>query len=302
MSIPHPPYRMLWREHGNADCGVQVTRLDPHIDTPAHDHLFLEIALVERGEAQHQTASGTALVHVGQVMVIRPGVWHGYLHCRDLVVTNCLISPSLLHTLLPLLQQIPAGAGAGDALFRRRTAHRLSDESPVVLTPPRWAFARLREAMDTMMREQQSQDTAWQAANVGQLLQVLALVVRCTEVVERRPALPETTARAVQAAAALVERQFTSDIRLNSLARSVALSPAHLSRSFKRHMGMGLVDYCHHLRVEEACRLLRLTDLSVSEIATRVGYNEIAYFSRCFRRRMSRSPLEYRRSSAPAAT
>lgn len=289
-----PTYRMLWREHGSAECGVQVMRLDPHVDTPAHDHLFLEIALVEQGEAQHQTASGTAVVSAGQVVIIRPGVWHGYLHCRNMVVTNCLISSSLLHMLLPLLQQIPAA----DALFRRRGSQRLSEESPVVLTPPRWAFARLREAMGTMMREQHAQDSAWQAANVGQLLQILALVVRCAEVVDRRPALPEATARAVQAAAALVERQYTTEVHLDDLARAVAISPAHLSRSFKRHMGMGLVDYCHHLRVEEACRLLRLTDLSVSAIATRVGYNEIAYFSRCFRRRMSRSPIEYRRSSA----
>jgi AraC family L-rhamnose operon transcriptional activator RhaR len=289
---------MLWREQGNPECGVQVMRLDPHPDVGPHDHLFLEIAMVERGDALHGTAAGTQAIRGGQIMVIRPQVWHSYHQCRNLAVTNCLISSPLLHQLLPLLDRIPGA----DALLRRR-GRRPAEETPVVLTPSRGLFSSLREILRHMLAEQQSRGEAWQTANIGQLLQLLALLLRgragaqarATDTGEQPTPLSQRTAIAVQQAAAILERDFMRDLSLDNLAQTVGISSPHLSRSFKRKMGMGLVDYCHHLRIEEACRLLRLTDSPVSAIAGRVGYAEIAYFSRCFRRCMGQSPIEYRR-------
>lgn len=281
---------MLWREHGNPECGVQVTRCDPQFDTAPHEHLFWEIALIDRGEAQHQTSGGTRTVRQGQVMLIRPQVWHGYLQCRNMAVINCLISTQALHRILPLLESVPGA----DELLRRR-GRSLACEEPLVLTPGRWTLTRLRETFRAMLLEQQHKEPAWQAANLGQLLQVLSLVIRA---VNSRPAqLPARTSQGVRKAASLIEADCTRDFPLSELARLVDLSPAHLSRSFKRQMGMGVVDYGHHLRIEEACRLLRLTDWPITRIAGQVGYSEIAYFSRCFKNRLGRSPQAYRQQT-----
>jgi AraC-like DNA-binding protein len=59
---------------------------------------------------------------------------------------------------------------------------------------------------------------------------------------------------------------------------------------------MGIVEFVHRTRAEEACRLLRMTEDPVGRIASRVGYDEIAYFSRCFRGQIGQSPRAYRRA------
>jgi len=48
------------------------------------------------------------------------------------------------------------------------------------------------------------------------------------------------------------------------------------------------------VRMEEACRLLRQTGRSITDVAGQVGYNEIAYFSRRFRSEVGLSPRQYR--------
>jgi len=91
-----------------------------------------------------------------------------------------------------------------------------------------------------------------------------------------------------------LQRHFAEPLTLTQLARHVHISPAHLSRSFSKRVGMGPVRFVHRLRAEQACRLLCFTSMQVGEIAGRVGYSELAYFSRCFRRQIGVSPREYR--------
>ena len=65
---------------------------------------------------------------------------------------------------------------------------------------------------------------------------------------------------------------------------------------FKKETKQTFVNYLTHLRMETAKELLRTTNLKALEIAERVGYSEQYYFSYCFKKNISMSPLEYRKS------
>lgn len=56
--------------------------------------------------------------------------------------------------------------------------------------------------------------------------------------------------------------------------------------------------YHNTVRMEEACRLLCSTLMSISETADRLGFSDALYFSRCFRSFTGKSPSEYRKESA----
>lgn len=73
------------------------------------------------------------------------------------------------------------------------------------------------------------------------------------------------------------------------------LSYKHLAMLFKYKKGMTMQQYHTKLRMNEACRLLRSTLLPVGEIASQLGYQDMLYFSRCFRAFMGCSPTEYRK-------
>jgi two-component system response regulator YesN len=84
-------------------------------------------------------------------------------------------------------------------------------------------------------------------------------------------------------------------VNLNSLADTIGVNPSHLSRTFKKELGMTLTDYINKLRIEEAKYMLDRSSDSVTEIASQVGYSDSNYFSKVFRRWEHVTPHDYRK-------
>ena len=296
---PRPLYTMAWQHlRTDGSCGVFVHRVGHDADVAEHDHLFHEVVYVEAGSAEHVVVDGRTKLRPGDVIVIRPQVWHAYRRPRGLRIVNCLIDSRLMQRLAGLLEGVD---GAFD-LFRRRVP-RPHNTSPVVLHASPGLRQALVDRLETVMAEQRGRRNGWQAAATASLLDVLVTVARLSRHGDdgggdRRASVSRAgrTEEAVLDTASYLEGHFAEPVRLDGLARRVDLSPAHLSRSFSRRMGMGIVEFVHRARAEEACRLLRMTQEPVSRIAARVGYDEIAYFSRCFRNQVGQSPRAYRRA------
>ncbi len=72
------------------------------------------------------------------------------------------------------------------------------------------------------------------------------------------------------------------------------LSQRTFQRRFYAATGMSPLDYVHMLRLEEAKQMLESTTLSVEAIAREVGYQDVGFFSRLFKRKVSLSAVQYR--------
>ncbi len=86
------------------------------------------------------------------------------------------------------------------------------------------------------------------------------------------------------------------EVSLEASAESVGITPSYLSRVFKEKTGQHFHDYVLDRRLASAAGLLKETNLSSGEIAYQVGYGDVAYFSRIFRKRYGSSPRDYRRN------
>jgi YesN/AraC family two-component response regulator len=93
----------------------------------------------------------------------------------------------------------------------------------------------------------------------------------------------------------LIRERLPGDITLKEAAAAVHLNPSYLSQLFKQRMNRTFVDYVLQMRMDEAERLLSHTSLRISEIAQRLGYHDISYFSNTFKRLKGRSPSEFRK-------
>ena len=82
--------------HFNEDALAYAGRYVHHERKPLHCHSFIEIAFVTAGRGVHQSRSGGRPLSAGDVMLLRPGVWHGYDKCEDLTLYNCCFSSDLL--------------------------------------------------------------------------------------------------------------------------------------------------------------------------------------------------------------
>ena len=61
-----------------------------------HTHSFVEVAVITAGTGTHLSLAGRDTVRVGDVVFLRPGVWHGY-DCHNLELYNCGLNPELLY-------------------------------------------------------------------------------------------------------------------------------------------------------------------------------------------------------------
>jgi transcriptional regulator GlxA family with amidase domain len=83
-------------------------------------------------------------------------------------------------------------------------------------------------------------------------------------------------------------------LRPSDLAKQAGISAPHLSSEFRRHFGVSPIEYLIRQRLARARYLLRDQNLSIGEIARQVGYDDVQYFSKLFRRRFDHSPRAMR--------
>lgn len=76
------------------------------------------------------------------------------------------------------------------------------------------------------------------------------------------------------------------------------LSYKYMAHLFKKEKGVTMQQYHNLIRMGEACRLLCSTLMSIGEIADKLGFSDVLYFSRCFRNYTGKSPSAYRKESA----
>jgi two-component system response regulator YesN len=87
------------------------------------------------------------------------------------------------------------------------------------------------------------------------------------------------------------------DITLRHAANFFSFSPNHLGHIFKEETGMNFSDYVITQRLDRAKKLLQNPKLKIFEVADRVGYKNLSYFSRHFKEVHGMTPGEYRRQS-----
>lgn len=92
-----------------------------------------------------------------------------------------------------------------------------------------------------------------------------------------------------------IQSQLSGEITLTKAAALVHLNPSYLSQLFKQQLNRNFIDYIAEVRMEEAKRLLGATSLRISEVADRVGYSDVAYFSNTFKKWNGCTPSEYRK-------
>ncbi|MEC0368977.1 response regulator transcription factor [Paenibacillus chibensis] len=91
-----------------------------------------------------------------------------------------------------------------------------------------------------------------------------------------------------------IKDNLTRDISLKEAAERINISETYLSTIFKKETGMGFTDWINTMRIEQAASLLMETSLPSYLIAEQVGYENINYFGRLFKKMKGVSPQKYR--------
>jgi AraC family L-rhamnose operon transcriptional activator RhaR len=288
MDTSHGPLRLT--EGTLAYAGLHL-HVEGH---PMHSHSFVEVAFPVGGTGTHNCLAGRHDLTPGDVVLLRPGVWHAYEDCQRLELYNCCFSSELLHRELawtredPLLGYLIWGGPA--APQRRGTmAFRLEGASFDRCVTHLEALAALRCRPLDRYR--------------GDVLGLLSLLLGELGRAAAPAGAPDGAAQgrphpAVRHAMRLLESDIARPWRLTDLAEELHLAPAYLVRLFKDATGLPPKAYLAQVRAERAAVLLLHSDDPVTSIGRAVGWPDQNYFARRFKAHYGLSATTYRKRFA----
>lgn len=111
---------------------------------------------------------------------------------------------------------------------------------------------------------------------------------------QQRPSTKEEYLRRVNLVIEYINDHLGEDINLNKLAEMSGFSSYHFHRIMRAFLREPIGTYIIRMRVETAARLLRYSDMSIGDIAYRIGYNVPSSLSKVFRQFYGISPNDYR--------
>lgn len=90
-----------------------------------------------------------------------------------------------------------------------------------------------------------------------------------------------------------INAHLHEELKLTDIAAIAQISPYHFLRLFKQSMGVTPHQYILHSRIDRAKYLLQSSDLSIADIALRVGFCDQSHLTRCFKRILGLTPKQF---------
>ncbi|GAB5401782.1 MAG: helix-turn-helix domain-containing protein [Aureliella sp.] len=267
---------------------IVVERRDPQEPFGLHCHEFSEIVIITGGKGLHITGEDSYELVPGDTFVIGGDRPHDYLNMDHLTLVNILFDPIEFSMSFGDLDTLPGY----HALFTLEPAWRKRHHftSRLQLKP-----AELTEALRTVDRldeELASRKPGFRAMASAEMLQLVTFLSRCYS----KSRNPESK-KLLRIAESIshIQQNYAQQMSLDELIEISGMSRRNFIRTFESAMGTSPIKFLIQIRIQEASRLLRTTDRSVTDIAYEVGFADSNYFSRQFRAALGVSPRDYRR-------
>lgn len=157
--------------------------------------------------------------------------------------------------------------------------------------------APIRNLLQALREEVLRRRPFWDVIANGLLLQAVGLLTRqmtqaieySPEELQRRRAL-----KRIQPILQLLQTRYTEALSLDELASAGCMSSSYCCELFQVAFNTTPIAYRNQLRLAEARRLMQMTDLTIHDIAYRVGFQSVQEFNRLFRRDTGCSPSQFR--------
>lgn len=238
----------------------------------AHLHPHLELVLLFEGNTTAFADSEKYELTAGDVFLTFPNQVHRYQSSGPEQYCLFIVNPEMLPGLSSFFQQlVPASA-----------------KIPGVANDP-----EIRELAERLCAQKTPSTPFEEAVRRGYLLALFGKLLSGMRL-ERAPV--GESSHALKAVVSFCAENFTRELSLSTLEEALHISRYYISHLFSEKLQIGFNDYVNSLRVSHACRYLRHTDKSVTEIGSLVGFSTLRTFNRAFLKQMGVTPSKYRAS------
>lgn len=273
--------------YSNMTSDICVMIQASQIDTPEHSHNFLEFCYILSGEIMHTIGGVTSILKNDDFFIIDIDTPHKFtkLQNSECQLINIMFRPSVIdHTLSDKsnIREVFASPKIGfyskdDCSFVNGTYHDSSNIIKSLALDMKKEFAEMQFGYEQKLK--------------CSLISILIHTVR-----RFYPNL-SSEASGMHEIISYINQHYNEHLTLEKLGAKFNMNPSYLCTKLKKSMGYSFIQYLQKIRIANACRLLSLTDMRISEICTAVGYDDIKHFEKIFRKHTTDNPLSYRKIS-----
>ena len=275
------------KQRGSMDFPLDYHYLDeshPRYQMPYHWHEECELLHVLSGEFVLTLDDDTLTLHPGDVALIAAERLHGG------VPHGCIYECIVFDMRLLLKCNDHCKRQISDILHQRICLQAFYPaDDPIT-----------RHTIPPMLRALHDQCPGYELMTLGCLFQFLGEVYR--HGAYRSTAPEESDGRRVlqlKQVFEMIETSYASRLTLADMAAAVHMTPKYFCRFFRETTHRTPVDYLNYYRIEAACNEIAATEWNLTEIALDVGFSNLNYFIRQFRKYKGVTPGQYLRQIRP---
>ncbi|NLK20557.1 MAG: AraC family transcriptional regulator [Epulopiscium sp.] len=253
--------------------------MDREIDYHCHDHIELHYIL--SGSCVYKINDNLYTVKKGDIIVLNPNIHHKNILSEEQETLEFLI-------------------GFTNIYIKNLPKNHLINESDVPIIHLLKYHKEFFETCNSILLEQQKGDP-------GNNLMLKALVMKCIILLLRETLWKEQPIEfqgcdfessnktyIVNRIISFINENYMGEISLGKIANNMYLSSVYISKIFKEETGESPINYLIKTRLKKALEIMETSDLSIKEIAKKVGYSDAYYFSKLFKKYYGYPPSRHK--------
>lgn len=251
-----------------------------------HTHDFFEINYVYRGSCINLIEENTITMQEGDIVIIHPGAFHILYADKNSDVFNFLVDKDCF------IKELKRAISCSSPLYKFINKAGKESFHKFILLPSKNGRSSLSSKIATQLIEASTSDSPWRNLLQESLMLnlIFTLGTECNNATlsETRG---ESTEKMINILSYITENYAT--VTLDDIAKKFSYSKTHICRMFNA-TGKSFRQILTDIRLTRAMSYLKNTDMTVGDVANIVGFDNVEYFHRLFKKQLGLTPLQYR--------
>lgn len=269
---------------------VHYFKYTQNFDFNGESHDFWEFVYIDAGEANVIADDKTYVLHQGEAIFHKPNEFHN-IGTVNRFANSVIVSFSCKNKAIKFFEEKILSL----TQYEKELLSRIIDEASVAYPDV------MSEVYSDKLPENMSDEFASEQVIRQNLELLLVSLIRnnqstATRRVARESVRDAQSDKTVKAITEYVHSKLYDDFCLDDIAKEMYFSKTYMKNVFRKKMGVSIVQYYLNLKIEEAKRLISKKEHTFTEIALKLNFSSVQYFSRLFKNHTGMTPTEYARS------
>jgi AraC family transcriptional regulator, melibiose operon regulatory protein len=262
------------------------------IEFTDHRHSFIEMNYVYSGTCRQNINGKEVILKEGDLCLLDTNVTHGIESASaDDIIINIMIRTSYFDS--ALIQRLSGNDLLTD-FFVHAIYQQKKDSRYIIF--PKGQNNRLREIIIQALGEYFHPQLCSNEAINSYTLLIFTELLRIYNSFSKNKEVPTFKKAIISDILRFMEQNYQT-MTLEKTAETFHFHPNHLTRLLKTNLGKTFIELSHQLKIKNACTLLENTDLTVDQIANKVGYSNITFFYKSFKKIYGVTSAGYRKKN-----